>query len=65
MLYVFPDNGVVPETFNDDKHVIPLTNIFPSCVELPLPSVFNKSVPACPFLNINPSGTGDVDVPQL
>ncbi len=52
-------------SFNVDEHVIPLTNSLPSCVELPLPSIFNKSVPACPFLNTKPSYKGDVDVPQL
>ncbi len=46
-------------------HVIPLTNKVPNCVELPEPSIFNKSVPACPFLNINPSNKGVVDVPPL
>jgi hypothetical protein len=68
-LYIFQLNQlllkvVIPDTFNDDEHVIPLTNNLPSCVELPLPSIFNKSVPA-PFLNIKPSNKGDVDVPQL
>ncbi len=55
----------LPTTFNEDEHVIPSTNKLPSCVELPLPSIYNQSVPACPFLNIKPSNKGDVDVPQL
>ena len=41
-----------------------MVSAVPFPVIVPLPSIFNKSVPA-PFLNIKPSNKGDVDVPQL
>ncbi len=43
-----------PLTLNDEKHDI-----------IPLPSIFNKSAPACPFLNIKPSNAGAAVVPSL
>ena len=44
----------VPDTFNVPRHDI-----------LAEPSIFNKSAPACPFLNIKPSNAGAAVVPAL